>query len=482
MYDIVFASKHDRNRTAFERFSMSYPGAKWLPNVKSLSKAVAAASPMVNTSMYWLITDDVQLDSNFDLTWKAETWDRPYPHVWPTVDSNGNPSSEFAGAYLIPKRYKPSTDELENGFLKSSKEMPGPTQLLLPFDIYWAKNDADITRACLSARSACVTEMHWIVMDDVDVSPDMDFNWRPPTWDRTYAHVCAAADASGKILEHNTGVYLIPGDYQTTSDEQQQGSLHSLKLLDTVASVVKPYDIFFISYREPDAADNYQLLLDRFPRAQHVSGIKGIHNAHMRCAELSNTKMFWTVDADTIVDSGFAFDYRPPDYDQQYLHLWHSRNPVNGLSYGWGAIKLWPTKLVRDFRSNWLDFTTTVGNIKIVSDVIATTKYNCDAMSTWRSGFREAVKLCHNISNGDHIESLERLMVWLTIENPVPWANDSTQGARSGVDFYLKCRRESNTEALGNINDFDWLIDRFNARKVDMPLPARTDLLSALRY
>ena len=91
---------------------------------------------MAVTSMYWLITDDVMLDPSFDLTWKAESWDRPYPHIWPTVDARGNLSNEFAGVYLIPKRYILTADELANGFLKTSKDMSGPHRCYCPLTCF----------------------------------------------------------------------------------------------------------------------------------------------------------------------------------------------------------------------------------------------------------------------------------------------------------------------------------------------------------
>ena len=323
--------------------------------------------------------------------------------------------------------------------------------------------------------------MYWLVTDDVELKSDMDLGWRPPIWDRHYIHVWQSLNLDNKILANHTGVYLVPGDYQPDGHELQQGNFNFIKTVDQVASIAKPYDIFFISYKEKQAQGNFKAIKARFPHAQHVSGITGIHNAHMRCAELSKTQMFWTVDADTLIDKTFDFDYRPPDYDKQYLHLWHSRNPVNDLSYGWGAVKLWPTKLVLEFKSNWLDFTTSVGNIKIMPDVIATSAFNCDQMSTWRSAFRESVKLCHNIVLGDHVESMERLMVWLTVANEVNFAEYSLQGARAGVEFYLEVRLVNRLDKLKKINDFEWCIKKFNNRKKIPKAPDRTMLLSQLK-
>jgi len=483
MYDIIFVSKHDRNTAAYDRFKENYPTAKWLPNSPTLSAAIAAAQPMSMTSMYWLITDDVTLDPTLDLTWKPNDWDRQYPHAWLTVDRHGNEVEEFAGVYLIPTRYKLTVTDKQTGRVSSCKYVNDHQQILRPYDVvHMSCNDvSDISHACDRARLMCNTEMYWIIMDDVELRSDMDLNWRPPVWDRGYVHVWQSLNQNGNILDTHTGVYLVPGNYQPDGQELQQGSLSYIKPIDIVASIAKPYDIFFISYHEKNADRDFKRLRDRFPRVQHVSGIKGIHNAHTHCAELSKTPMFWTVDADTLVDASFVFDYRPPDYDKQYLHLWYSRNPVNGLSYGWGAVKLWPTALVREFRSNWLDFTTTVGNIKIIPDIIATSQFNCDRMSTWRSAFRESVKLCHNVANGDHIESTERLMVWLTVANEVEWAQDSLQGARAGVEFYLETRLIDRLDKLKKINDFDWLIKQFDNRKKIPNAPDRSELLTRLK-
>jgi hypothetical protein len=483
MYDIVFASKHDRNRAAFDRFAQAYPSVKWLTNVQTLSQAVAASLNMCMTSMYWLITDDVILHPDLDLNWKTETWDRPYVHIWPTVDEQGNAVDEFAGVYLIPHRYKITDSELETGFLQSCKQMPGPQQTLSRYNVLYAYPDAaaDISQACVSLSALGRTEMHWIVMNDVELLPHMDLSWRPPSWDRKYVHVWQTSSQHGKVLDVHTGVYLVPGDYRPDDEELRQGCLHSIKAMSGVASVALSYDIFFISYQEPNADEMFAMLKQRFPQAQRVHGIKGIHHAHLRCAELSNTNMFWSVDADTVVDAEWSFDYRPPDYDRHYLHVWHSMNPVNGLSYGWGGIKLWPTKLVLEFKSNWLDFTTSVGNIKLIPDIVSSSNYNCDQLSTWRSAFRETVKLCQNIAQGDHMESAERLMTWLTVTNDVEWAHANLQGARSGVEYYLEIAAQGDIRQLDNINDFDWLQQRFNNRIDGLVAPDRLQLLQRLR-
>jgi hypothetical protein len=245
-------------------------------------------------------------------------------------------------------------------------------------------------------------------------------------------------------------------------------------------AVLREFDIFFVSYNEKNADDHWHELVSKFPTAKRVDGIKGIDKAHRRCAELAKSSMFWTVDADTVLDNNWDFGFVPPDYDKQYLHIWHSRNPVNGLEYGWGAVKLWPTKTVLVFEGNWLDFTTTVGDIKMVPQSIATSVFNSDAYSAWRSGFRETVKLCYNVVNGDQGESLDRLLAWLTVTNNVAYADDTVQGARSGLEYFLECTTTQSATGIKNINNFEWLIDRFSKRHRVKLAVDRDTLLSML--
>ena len=99
-------------------------------------------------------------------------------------------------------------------------------------------------------------------------------------------------------------------------------------------------DIVFISYGEPNADKNWALLADRFPWAQRVDMVEGIPQAFIEAARISHTSHVWTVDADNVIKSNFHFQYEPEPWDGNYVHLWYAQNPVNGLTYGYGGIKL----------------------------------------------------------------------------------------------------------------------------------------------
>ena len=216
------------------------------------------------------------------------------------------------------------------------------------------------------------------------------------------------------------------------------------------------FDLFFISYFEPLSQDNWQRLKLRFIHAKHISGIEGIDLAHKKAAQQSNTSMFYTVDADTVIDEAWDFSFIPPDYDKKFLHLWYSRNPVNNLEYGYAGVKLWPKQAVLDYQSPWLDFTTGVGNLKIMQDVISTSCFNTSEYETWKSAFRESIKLSKNIQQNEHdTESKKRLNTWTSTCNNVKFAEWCLKGARDGID-YFKANKN-----LSIINDFNQLLMLF---------------------
>ena len=118
------------------------------------------------------------------------------------------------------------------------------------------------------------------------------------------------------------------------------------------------YEIFFISYNEPNADSNWELLKSRFPIARRIHGIKGIQQAHYVAATQSFTKMFYVVDGDAQIVSSFDFDHSLEREDYDTVHVWKSRNPINGLEYGYGGVKLLPKHKVLQMDLNKVDMTT----------------------------------------------------------------------------------------------------------------------------
>ena len=222
------------------------------------------------------------------------------------------------------------------------------------------------------------------------------------------------------------------------------------------------YDIVFISYGEAYAEDNWNLLKNRFPTAKRIDGVKGIHQAHIKAAKKCFTKMFWVVDADAQLVEDFDFEYEVDDWNLETVHVWRSINPLNGLEYGYGGVKLLPRKLTLKMDLTKPDMTTSISDkFKAVEKISNVTAFNTDPYSTWRSAFRECAKLASKTIQGQVNEETEqRLKIWTSIANG-RYSEYALDGARAGMEFGV-----SSSDNLQLINDYDWLYERFQEHTV----------------
>ena len=222
------------------------------------------------------------------------------------------------------------------------------------------------------------------------------------------------------------------------------------------------YDIVFISYKEPNADDNWEVLKSRFPMVKRVHGVKGIHQAHIAAAKKCFTKMFWIVDADAIVMDDFKFDYEVPEHQLDHVHVWRSQNPINDLVYVYGGLKLFPRKLTINMDVSKPDMTTSITDkFKPVHQISNITAFNTGPFETWKSAFRECCKLSAKvIDRQKDDETNERLHVWQTVGKDRDFGEYAIQGAIQGKK-YGETHSQS-PQDLRRINDFEWLKEQFD--------------------
>jgi hypothetical protein len=220
-------------------------------------------------------------------------------------------------------------------------------------------------------------------------------------------------------------------------------------------------DIIFISYDEPNASKNWRKLKSNFIYVQHLHGINGIGNAHYEASKKSNTDFFYIVDGDTDVDDSFKFDYEPHEYDSRYVHIWQSRNPINGLIYGNGGVKMFhKSQFMKPLNPSYVDFSTSLTEgVKIIDEVIATTRFNSSPFNTWRSAFRESCKLMMTLKDSNYfdVETYDRLTTWCEVGNEKEkYSSICLQAAQAGRDF----ASDHNAPVL--INNYAFLKDHYD--------------------
>jgi hypothetical protein len=167
--------------------------------------------------------------------------------------------------------------------------------------------------------------------------------------------------------------------------------------------------------------------------------------------------MFWVVDADAQILDTFNFDHVVSEYDLENVHVWRSINPINDLEYGYGGVKLLPKSLTQNMDVSKPDMTTSISSLfKAMPEISNVTAFNVDAFNTWKSAFRECVKLASKtIDRQNDADTNYRLNVWCTRGLDRPFGREAIKGAVQGKQYGLE--NKDNNEALKMINDFDWL-------------------------
>jgi hypothetical protein len=208
-------------------------------------------------------------------------------------------------------------------------------------------------------------------------------------------------------------------------------------------------DVIFISNGETMADANWNNLLKLCPRARRSDGVLGREAAYKAAAEMSSTPWFFAVFAKTEVLPTFKFDYQPDRLQQPRHYIFHSRNPLNGLEYGAMNINLYNRQLTIDTRPG-IDFT--LSSLHTVVPVCASiSRFNTDPWVTWRSAFREVLKLKLEVDQGADVEIQHRLKVWCTLAEGDN-AEYCLAGANDALEYYTEVSGDYDKLCLS----FDW--------------------------
>lgn len=203
--------------------------------------------------------------------------------------------------------------------------------------------------------------------------------------------------------------------------------------------------------------DNWERLYSIAPHAEAVASVGSIFESHKHIADQCTADSFYVVDADSWIVDGFSFD-RNIDLTQRSVAVFRSRNPINGLVYGHGGVKLFSKDCFSVDRLDRPDMTTTLADSYIKVNTLATEhRFNYSPYSTWRTAFRETVKLSTGINkNNNDQESQDRLKMWCNAGLEADYGFFCTAGARLGV-----AHTQDSDYSAANVNDFVWLRNRF---------------------
>jgi hypothetical protein len=255
-------------------------------------------------------------------------------------------------------------------------------------------------------------------------------------------------------LTRGAGVTVVPREAKTHLRQQ----VYDYPYIDkSYARGQDPLlDIVFIDNGESGAADNYNYLKWAAERANNIrihrsSGVTGRVAAYQAAARLSTTPWFFAVFAKLEVSSLFDWTWQPDRLQEPKHYIFHALNPINGLEYGHQAMIAYNKQLVLDNPGTGLDFTLDSAH-EVVPIVSGTAHYNDTPWTTWRTAFREVLKLKDSLPN---VENEYRLAQWLKNHGALKNGEWSVRGAEDAVEYYEAVGGDF--DALKKSYDWAWL-------------------------
>ena len=395
----------------------------------------------VSAEHVWVVSSICDY-ARFDFSWQPEAWQRDMLHVFPSHEQ------KFGDTFYVPVsalRNQLEKLELLDWFdtVNYCADQTVP-RWNMPVFVHAQDSHVDYVKsAAFTAPLALFTNRDIRQQDLPTISL-----WREKT--KTIVPLDAGGSA---VIVPRTAI----GSIQTQFYDYPYIDKSHRRLID------QPLDIIFLSNGEYNANINWehlQKITAELPnRCIRIDGIDGRSAAYKAAADASKTPWFFSVFAKLEIDPAFDWTWQPDRMQQAKHYIFNSRNPVNGLEYGHQGMIAYNRRLVLDTRDiQGLDFTLSQphGVIPILSGIA---QYNSDPWSTWRTAFREVVKLQHYYTISQDIETDYRLRMWQTqaVGNHAEW---SLRGAKDAVEYYESV--SGNYDSLLLTFEWAWLRDYFN--------------------
>jgi len=213
------------------------------------------------------------------------------------------------------------------------------------------------------------------------------------------------------------------------------------------------FEVFFFSLGETYAGKHYQELRRKVPGARLVEGLTPPKAAWTRAAQLCPTSHFFSVDADNLIEPNFTWNVPGFQVADPRVHVWRCRNPVNGLVYGHGAVKLWSVEKVIEVAKDTTagrDFTVEMSQhgFLVQEELASTSHFNQTPEETWKSAFKECLKLAthstryFNTTQDENL--LARLAAWSCLGRDALHGEYSMLGARMALYLARAGKVEAN--------------------------------------
>jgi len=412
LHDIYYVDHGNDDLGVLKRIQDRFNKVKTTRYVTNYLETFKRIMATATTEHVWIISSLCSYDQ-FDFSWQPEPWQKEMIHVFPSA--NQSRGDTF---YIHVESFKKQMVELDMldwfNVINYCDEQRVP-RLSIPYVTY---EGDDLIEAI--KQHEFKHPYTWFVPYIRDIQ------YNPSVWSEKDKKIVTFSSRNSTVL--------VPREAKNYINTQA----YDYPYIDKMPMVLDtPLDIVYISNGEPDAERWYEHLrnsVDASSVIHRVANVNGRSAAYKAAAELSHTPWFFAVFAKLEVNPDFDWSWQP-DYLQGPKHyIFHSKNPVNGLEYGHMGIIAYNKRLTLETDEHGLDFTLSKAHA-VVPVLSATAHYNTTPELTWRTAFREVLKLKDDVVKSGSIESTYRKDTWLT-QATGPNAEWSLQGAADAVEYY----------------------------------------------
>ena len=398
------------------------------------------------TEYVWIVSSLCKYNY-FDFTWEPEPWQREMIHCFATVGQKRGDTF-----YIHVESFKKQMVELE---------------LLDWFNVINYVEDIFVERYPMPIRVYDGDDLVSEIKHYDFKTPYVTFTNQPDLSLTLTNCLWSSKDRTVVRATRSGATCIVPRDIK----QHLQTQIYDYPYLEKHSLINEYYnkktfpgiDIVYISNGEPDEEKWYDTLCyvsnNNGGEVKWIRGVNGRTAAYQAAARASTTPWFFAVFAKIEVDVHFPWREWMPDYWQEPKHyIFNARNPVNGLEYGHQGVLAYNKRLVLENNTPGIDFTLSQPH-ESVPILSGTAHFNQDPWMTWRTAFREVIKLKHFDATAPTLENSHRLEVWCT-QAKGNYAEYCLKGAQDAVAYYNEV--DGDYELLKLSFEWQWLRERFN--------------------
>ena len=424
-----------------------YPEIKSTRYVSDHLNVMKRIMNLAESEFVWVISSVCDY-ADFDFTWHPEHWQEEMIHCFPSGKQKRGDTF-----YINVDSFKTQMYNLEmldwfNVINYCSDQMADrildPTVYYETDDLISVIKNYDFKFPYATFSNQPTSARHW--------------QYQPCLW--------TEKDRSVESFTRSNSVCVVPRDVKAHLRTQLYDYPY-INAKDRAVFTEKNLDIVYISNGEPDEQRWYDELLSVTKKSAAdiawIRGVNGRANAYKAAAAASATPWFFAVFAKLQVSSEFDWSWQPDYFQEPKHYIFNSRNPVNGLEYGHQGMIAYNKRLVLETVDSGLDFTLSKAH-EVVPLLSGVAHFNQNPWMTWRTAFREVIKLKQFQSETPTVETAHRLKVWLNKAEGLhsEWC---LRGSADAVEYYDSV--EGDFSKLMLSYEWNWLQTYYDSKYLD---------------